>query len=778
MTILNTKYSYHIIINDYYFSDNVMMKEYSRMIKVKMSDRYKYLKDCRESYVIDLSVYKRSQSFRLVNNCKLGSNRILKIEDDSDLEDTYLTKIFYDYIQPLQYKYSLDNKIKKSIRKDIEDVKDRCDNVIFHCPYTYEQVKIMLMSLDIKRSYDYELWLYVLFVIYSLGEQYHKLSHTFSKRCKEKYNKEHINYILSNIRYTGYTYKSLLYWLKEDLKDDYMDFMIENNVRLYDHRDDHIIKMYNDYLYQDEYGLSLIYVHEQKNNIKMDDNNGYLWNDDNKLWEYRTKSYIENNTVVITLQNVINIINEHYEFKYHNDVSNKKYQEWMTLKSTVSKSINKRRTISNIFSLSKTHNDIYDIKFSSKLNRMKGILPINNNKCVILSEYRIRDRCREDMFSFHINVNWKIKYDRTFINTEFIGKMFCHNTSVIRYLQKIIGYSFTGENNEKIFINIYGTQNNNKSGLDKAIRAVSGDFSCVLPREIIQKNTVSKSSHTSYLDKIKNGERYGSLCEISDDDRIRELNSELIKKISGCDDIDGKSCNASERYTFTPSTIIFIYTNPKLKMNISDKALLSRLLIFKAEGTFTDNKDILDDSKHIYLVDKFFSDRMKDYYDDFFMWICRGAYRYYKEGLSDIPKKLIDDKNEYLSDITNVIEFIETNMIHINELPSKLCSTTTHVFNAYKSFAGNDIDPHFKDILKDKLGTPIKCSSYIFKNYILRKELEDYISHLEDDIYIPKHIKYSSKPELYTELLKTYDNDDKNIKNVKEILKYINYIHD
>lgn len=785
------KYSYHIIWNEYYFDNYINMKEFARSIKSKLNEKYNYINLDIETSIIDLSVYKTSQSFRLVNNHKMGSNRILKISNgNKEFTKSLLTRGFNENIKKLPFecqtekKHNKNRKTKKSEDKQQKKNDTNKEIIDKYCPFSYEEVEKIVMSLNKKRSIEYNKWLYVIFAVNSLGDEYKKIAHNFSKQCKEKYNKEQLNYLLDNSHTSGYTYKSLLYWLKKDLGyKEYKNFLIENKIRLYERNEN--IDEYKKYIWDKEYGFSNIISEELCNNVKIVDNegNGYVWDDTKKLWIKYSPSRIRY-FMIPYLKKILKIINEDYEIEEGNkDILDKWNKYYKSLKSKIIDI----HFVKNIFEYAKNNSKLYNPEFLMKINMKIDVLPIQGGMLVKLKHFKIRERKQKDLFSFECPVNWKENYDKEFIEEEFLGKMFCHDKDIIQYVRRILGYSFTGRNNEKMLFNIYGKKNNNKSGVDTAIRNILGNFATVLPKEIFFQNYIAKSSHTSYLDTIKNGERYGSFCEIEDDDKCKIFNTGLIKNITGKDGINGKSCGAKERYTINPNTILFIYTNPKLKLNISDDALINRFFVINAEGTFTTNPEEVDDKKHIYLADINFGEKMKDYYDDFFMWCCKGAYFWYKKSLRvDIPDKLLFCKNDYLENMSNVKEFIDECLIKIDILPKKYYISANNLYKLYIEYAKKDQEPTYKDTFKYYLGNPVKNSSMLYYGYATKDIIKNYIVKLVKKFEINEKIlelkDYGNiinnykKKKRYNNLQVLYKNNNIKDKILDEIVECYNYI--
>lgn len=210
------KLSYHIIINSITFKKLDDMKKEIIEKFIKSSQYDNYLKETRlKEYkvdIIDTSVYKKNQSFRLPFQSKLENNNKIKVacinidnEDDS-FKNCYI-------ITNKRGIYHIDEKIKLNNNKN--NNKDEIYDINIIKPILIE----ILENLDIKRCETYQTWLNILISLKSINIDLYDIFDNFSKKTtiKKQYNQRENLKIWNKTNINKkYTINYLLNLLKED----------------------------------------------------------------------------------------------------------------------------------------------------------------------------------------------------------------------------------------------------------------------------------------------------------------------------------------------------------------------------------------------------------------------------------------------------------------------------------------------------------------------------------------------------------------------------------
>jgi len=156
----------------------------------------------------------------------------------------------------------------------------------------------------------------------------------------------------------------------------------------------------------------------------------------------------------------------------------------------------------------------------------------------------------------------------------FLERAFPNNPEGIRFIQKIFGYSLTGDVSEKKLFILWGaTGNNGKTLLFNVFRGILGSCFCV---QMASESLVSGRVNAIRSDIAKLiGNRFVTASET---DKKYKFNEALIKLLTGGDAIVARHPHERE-IEFTPELKLFIGTNAKPEFTLSDRAMMNRVCI-------------------------------------------------------------------------------------------------------------------------------------------------------------------------------------------------------
>ena len=219
-----------------------------------------------------------------------------------------------------------------------------------------------------------------------------------------------------------------------------------------------------------------------------------------------------------------------------------------------------------------------------------------------------------------------------------------------------MGYNITGETREQVLPFWWGKKGGNaKSLLVKVFSKVMGStFTGVFPKELLIKN---KNINTQlYLFSLMYC-RCVFLNESNEDDN---LDFSEAKKYSGEDPVNSRG-HYEDPVDYTPYFKINNPLNFLYKFNTSDTPFIRRILVLPFEYYFRKPSDY-DFSKtdpYCRVLDNTKLQMLNQHLDHVFMWLVEGAYKYYQEGLDNIPKIMIKAKKEYIEDNDAILTFIK-----------------------------------------------------------------------------------------------------------------------
>jgi putative DNA primase/helicase len=288
--------------------------------------------------------------------------------------------------------------------------------------------------------------------------------------------------------------------------------------------------------------------------------------------------------------------------------------------------------------------------FVVTLDAIKDHLPIKNGKVFNLKTLDVRDRTKEDRFTFELQVEYVNKTP----NADKFFSQIMSNETHREYLRKICGYCLTGETDARVFFIWYGSGSNGKSVVMTLMHDIMNDFFVQLADAVFQK-TKDDGGPSPHLAELK-GKRLGFYSEEETSDNM-EINFKTLKRITGEDDV---KC----RYLF--KNMIEFKTDVKLIMATNytprfkaDKASLDRTKPIFFDNVFSDNPKDGEFEK-----DEDFINKLRTtYLSEVFSWIAKGSQEYYKcrnflnapQDFNERTKKMFENEDSIHSFITKVL---------------------------------------------------------------------------------------------------------------------------
>jgi phage/plasmid-associated DNA primase len=235
-----------------------------------------------------------------------------------------------------------------------------------------------------------------------------------------------------------------------------------------------------------------------------------------------------------------------------------------------------------------------DTFIRENFDRKKGFLPIADNKIIDLSNGMTRPRVKEDYFTKTTEnklvlvpdeVRKEILQYYTSLLTTKEGAV--PSAKHVTCLIMVMAYAMTGLNHLKAFINLVGAKDGGKSLYIHIHNLIMGEFGVSANKRLFvaQKN---KPCHDSEMFNLL-GNRMTTLTETSKDERFNE---DLIKAISGGDEINIRGASEKKTLNVVFDTIMFLATNNMCQF--TDPAFMSRLRCFNFVNYFKKDDAIKD----------------------------------------------------------------------------------------------------------------------------------------------------------------------------------------
>jgi putative DNA primase/helicase len=225
----------------------------------------------------------------------------------------------------------------------------------------------------------------------------------------------------------------------------------------------------------------------------------------------------------------------------------------------------------------------------------------------------------------------------------FLRRIFNDDQNLIRYVQKVMGYTLTGDVSEKVFFILHGAGDNGKSVFLELLMALLGDYARTIPAEVLmfdpRRNPNAPSPEIAKL----RGARGVSASEAEAEQFLAEA---MVKRMTGRDTITARNCY-TESFEYIPQFKLFLATNHLPKLKGQGEAIWGRVRILP----FSVSIPKAEQDKH--LLDRLLAERA-----GILRWAVEGCLGWQQEGL-DEPAAVRAAGGTYRRQMDTASEFIE-----------------------------------------------------------------------------------------------------------------------
>ena len=230
---------------------------------------------------------------------------------------------------------------------------------------------------------------------------------------------------------------------------------------------------------------------------------------------------------------------------------------------------------------------------------------------------------------------------------KFLNQIFNNDEELIHYVQKAIGYSFTGSVDEQCLFILNGRGRNGKSVFSNVVSDVAGNYAKQMNVQTIVAKKNQSGSANSDVARLE-GARIVTSSELNEGDRFDES---LVKQLTGGDKILARFLYGSE-FEYKPKFKIWMATNHLPIIRGTDDGIWRRIKIIPFNIQIPKEK-----------VDKKLEYKLKAEYTGILNWIVQGAIMWQQEGLED-PEA-----------VTKVIEAYRAEMDPLDAFLEECCTT-------------------------------------------------------------------------------------------------------
>ncbi|MBO4858236.1 MAG: hypothetical protein J5527_06965 [Treponema sp.] len=220
----------------------------------------------------------------------------------------------------------------------------------------------------------------------------------------------------------------------------------------------------------------------------------------------------------------------------------------------------------------------------------------------------------------------------------FLRQIFNNDIDLIRFVQKAMGYSLSGDTSEQCMFILWGTGANGKSTFLNVFQNLFGDYATSTRTETFMKKNSEQSNDLARL-------RNTRLVIASEAEENKPMSESLIKQITGGDKITARFLYG-EFFEFLPTFKIFMATNHKPKISGGDNGIWRRIKLIPFTVCIPEEK------RDRHLTEKLMAEN-----SGILNWLLEGYRLWEKEGLVS-PDAVQEANEEYRYDMDSVENFI------------------------------------------------------------------------------------------------------------------------
>lgn len=223
---------------------------------------------------------------------------------------------------------------------------------------------------------------------------------------------------------------------------------------------------------------------------------------------------------------------------------------------------------------------------------------------------------------------------------KFMNDIMGGASEMVRYLQRVIGYSLTASTKEQCFFILYGTGANGKSTLlNIVLKLLSGYAKQAVTESFLSGKRGSINNDIAMLKGVR-------LAAATEFDEGQKFSEGLIKHLTGSDPIRARFLH-KEFFEFIPTFKLFLATNHKPNVTGTDHGFWRRVRVIPFRETFSSAQ-----------IDPELSHKLIKELPGILAWAVRGCLDWQEYGLGE-PQAVREATTQYRMEMDTVARFIE-----------------------------------------------------------------------------------------------------------------------
>ena len=251
----------------------------------------------------------------------------------------------------------------------------------------------------------------------------------------------------------------------------------------------------------------------------------------------------------------------------------------------------------------------------------------------------------------------------------FLDRIMAGDEDVIRFLQKAIGYSLTGDVSEQVVFFLHGVGANGKSTLLSLLLELLGDYGRQAAPGLL---TLKRGeSHPTELADLA-GARFVAAIEVDEGRRLAEA---LTKWLTGGDRLKARFMR-QDFFEFSPTHKLWLAANHRPTVTGSDHAIWRRLRLIPFEVSIPEAEQ-----------DKLLGNKLRQELPGVLNWTIEGCLAWQRDGLAP-PEKVILATNSYREEQDVLTSFLRDRCVEGEDRKA----TAKELYEAYRTWSDENGD--------------------------------------------------------------------------------------